>query len=202
MFGTIIQLLKQCRLINESAFSCDHRSQNEDAGTSIVCRWLDCSALLSEQHELSEHVHTCHVEPMTCHEVFVCLWKGCKVFNKPSLSHSWLAKHVNTHTGDKPFKCMISGCHLSFSSQEGLARHVPSHFKEPTQPKKSKAEDSPKRVLKKKKTKVVKRRKPPVQGIEITDIREGTVCYLLGGGKEGGGGGGSLLKGGSSWWWW
>lgn len=139
------------------------RQQSEFPG-SVSCQWLECNTVLNARYELSEHVRTCHVEPMTSHEVFVCLWRGCKVFNKPSLSHSWLSKHVNTHTGDKPFKCMISGCYLSFSSQEGLARHVPSHFKEPTQPKRNKSDDSPKKALKRNKIKLVQRRRPPVQG--------------------------------------
>ena len=39
-----------------------------------------------------------------CVQVFVCLWKGCKVYNTPSTSHSWLQRHMLTHSGDKPFK--------------------------------------------------------------------------------------------------
>ncbi|XP_034032178.1 LOW QUALITY PROTEIN: zinc finger protein AEBP2-like [Thalassophryne amazonica] len=60
--------------------------------------------------------------------VFVCLWKGCKVYNTPSTSQSWLQRHMLTHSGDKPFKCVVGGCNASFASQGGLARHVPSHF--------------------------------------------------------------------------
>lgn len=37
-------------------------------------------------------------------QVFVCLWKGCKVYNTPSTSQSWLQRHMLTHSGDKPFK--------------------------------------------------------------------------------------------------
>lgn len=88
------------------------------------------------------------------------------------------------HTGDKPFKCMISGCHLSFSSREGLARHVPSHFKEPTQPKRLKADDSPKKSLKRNKTKLVRRRRPPVQGIVITPVITVIVQYLRNGANK------------------
>lgn len=89
-------------------------------------------------------------------QVFVCLWKGCKVYNTPSTSQSWLQRHMLTHSGDKPFKvkagtcvnahlllgillndavycrvppqCVVGGCNASFASQGGLARHVPSHF--------------------------------------------------------------------------
>ncbi len=34
----------------------------------------------------------------------MCLWKGCKVYNTPSTSQSWLQRHMLTHSGDKPFK--------------------------------------------------------------------------------------------------
>lgn len=37
-------------------------------------------------------------------QVFVCMWKGCKVYNTPSTSQSWLQRHMLTHSGDKPFK--------------------------------------------------------------------------------------------------
>lgn len=44
-------------------------------------------------------------KPLLCVcQVFVCLWKGCKVYNTPSTSQSWLQRHMLTHSGDKPFK--------------------------------------------------------------------------------------------------
>ena len=42
--------------------------------------------------------------PLFVPQVFVCLWKGCKVYNTPSTSQSWLQRHMLTHSGDKPFK--------------------------------------------------------------------------------------------------
>ncbi|KAG7231124.1 hypothetical protein INR49_027164 [Caranx melampygus] len=69
--------------------------------------------------------------------VFVCLWKGCKVYNTPSTSQSWLQRHMLTHSGDKPFKCVVGGCNASFASQGGLARHVPSHFSQQSSSKMS-----------------------------------------------------------------
>jgi len=49
------------------------------------------------------------VFPCVCVQVFVCLWKGCKVYNTPSTSHSWLQRHMLTHSGDKPFKVTHTG---------------------------------------------------------------------------------------------
>uniref|UniRef100_A0ACB8FMA1 Zinc finger protein aebp2 n=1 Tax=Sphaerodactylus townsendi TaxID=933632 RepID=A0ACB8FMA1_9SAUR len=46
-----------------------------------------------------------------------------------------------THSGDKPFKCVVGGCNASFASQSGLARHVPTHF---SQQNSSKVSNQPK----------------------------------------------------------
>lgn len=134
----------------------------------MECKWISCNIVVKNAAELSEHVRTAHVEPMSTQDVYVCLWEGCKVFDKPSLSHSWLSKHVNAHTGVKPFKCMISGCSMTFSSREGLARHVPSHFNDskPTKRHKTDNDSSPKKVLKRKKKKIriLRQARPPAQG--------------------------------------
>ena len=59
---------------------------------------------------------------------YVCLWEGCKVFNKPSFSFSWIERHFLFHCGDKPFKCIVDECGQRFASQVSLERHVNSHF--------------------------------------------------------------------------
>ncbi|XP_037070296.1 zinc finger protein jing-like, partial [Pollicipes pollicipes] len=61
-----------------------------------------------------------------------CLWQGCKVFDRPG-SAAWLERHVLTHGGSKPFRCIVDGCSQRFSSQSVLERHVNGHFN-PTPP--------------------------------------------------------------------
>ena len=98
--------------------------------SNVQCKWMGCQTHLEDRSSLASHVLETHIAEIRPQDMYVCLWEGCKVFNKPSRSRTWLTKHMNSHTGDKPFKCVIGGCKLSFSSQEGLARHVQSHFKE------------------------------------------------------------------------
>lgn len=50
---------------------------------------------------------SCIVDFVFVSQVFVCLWKGCKVYNTPSTSQSWLQRHMLTHSGDKPFKVTL-----------------------------------------------------------------------------------------------
>uniref|UniRef100_A0A3Q2QBK0 AE binding protein 2 n=1 Tax=Fundulus heteroclitus TaxID=8078 RepID=A0A3Q2QBK0_FUNHE len=94
---------------------------------SYTCCWDDCQLLFSSSPDLAEHIRATHVDGQRG-GVFVCLWKTCKVYNTPSTSQSWLQRHMLTHSGDKPFKCVVGGCNATFASQGGLARHVPTHF--------------------------------------------------------------------------
>ncbi|XP_012678961.2 zinc finger protein AEBP2 isoform X1 [Clupea harengus] len=95
--------------------------------SSYPCHWDECHMLYSTSPDLAEHIRGVHVDGQRG-GVFVCLWKGCKVYNTPSTSQSWLQRHMLSHSGDKPFKCVVGGCNATFASQGGLARHVPTHF--------------------------------------------------------------------------
>ncbi|XP_068163561.1 zinc finger protein aebp2-like [Antennarius striatus] len=94
---------------------------------SYTCCWDHCQQQFPSSPDLAEHIRATHVDGQRG-GVFVCLWKGCKVYNTPSTSQSWLQRHMLTHSGDKPFKCVVGGCNATFASQGGLARHVPTHF--------------------------------------------------------------------------
>uniref|UniRef100_A0A3B4A9S2 C2H2-type domain-containing protein n=1 Tax=Periophthalmus magnuspinnatus TaxID=409849 RepID=A0A3B4A9S2_9GOBI len=94
---------------------------------NYTCCWDLCGLPFSSSPDLADHIRDRHVDAQRG-GVFVCLWKGCKVYNTPSTSQSWLQRHMLSHSGDKPFKCLVGGCTATFSSQGGLARHVPTHF--------------------------------------------------------------------------
>ncbi|KAK7895678.1 hypothetical protein WMY93_021003 [Mugilogobius chulae] len=110
------------------------------APMNYTCCWDLCGLSFPCSPDLADHIRDQHVDgqrggvrsklsPAHCKaKVFVCLWKGCKVYNTPSTSQSWLQRHMLSHSGDKPFKCLVGGCRATFSSQGGLARHVPTHF--------------------------------------------------------------------------
>ncbi|KAM8891873.1 zinc finger protein AEBP2-like isoform 2-T2 [Spinachia spinachia] len=135
------------------------------SGTKTVafpCCWDLCPQSFNSSPDLAEHIRGVHVDGQRG-GVFVCLWKGCKVYNTPSTSQSWLQRHMLTHSGDKPFKCVVGGCNASFASQGGLARHVPSHFNQQSSSKMSgqsklKDESSSKAVLNRRRKLKSKRR--------------------------------------------
>ncbi|XP_015850860.2 zinc finger protein AEBP2 isoform X1 [Peromyscus maniculatus bairdii] len=131
------------------------------------CCWDQCQACFNSSPDLADHIRSIHVDGQRG-GVFVCLWKGCKVYNTPSTSQSWLQRHMLTHSGDKPFKCVVGGCNASFASQGGLARHVPTHFsqqnssKVSSQPKAK--EESPSKAGMNKRRKLKNKRRRSLRG--------------------------------------
>ncbi|KAM8980324.1 zinc finger protein AEBP2 isoform X1 [Sarcophilus harrisii] len=153
------------------------------------CCWDQCQTCFNSSPDLADHIRSIHVDGQRG-GVFVCLWKGCKVYNTPSTSQSWLQRHMLTHSGDKPFKCVVGGCNASFASQGGLARHVPTHFsqqnssKVASQPKAKEESPSKAGMNKRRKLKNKRRRSLPrphdfFDAQTLDAIRHRAICFNL-----------------------
>ena len=60
-------------------------------------------------------------KPMTRRKLCACPWQGCaKIFFEASK----LKRHMLVHTGERPFKCPVQGCRLSFSLEHNLRSHL------------------------------------------------------------------------------
>ncbi|XP_071452997.1 zinc finger protein AEBP2 [Hetaerina americana] len=111
-----------------------HSSEGGGSGSaagrpSAVCHWSECQLAFECGTKLMEHLQSKHVNSQVeGSENFVCLWVGCKVYARTSCSRSWLERHVLSHGGNKPFRCIFDGCGQRFSSQTMLERHVNGHF--------------------------------------------------------------------------
>ncbi|XP_050450322.1 uncharacterized protein LOC126850901 isoform X2 [Cataglyphis hispanica] len=101
------------------------RPQATDSG---ICRWDKCEASFDSVSGLLEHLQAAHINTQTGGDNFVCHWQGCKVQGRTSCSRRWLERHVLSHGGNKPFRCIVDGCGCRFSSQTALERHVNGHF--------------------------------------------------------------------------
>ncbi|CDQ60696.1 unnamed protein product [Oncorhynchus mykiss] len=165
---------------------------------AYTCCWDQCQLLFTTSPDLAEHIRGVHVDGQrggVC-SVFVCLWKGCKVYNTPSTSQSWLQRHMVSHSGDKPFKCVVGGCNATFASQGGLARHVPTHFSSQNSNKLANQgkmkEDSPSKAGLNKRRKLKNKRRrsllcsvPPARPHDFFDaqtmdaIRHRAICLNL-----------------------
>ncbi|XP_062558397.1 zinc finger protein jing homolog isoform X2 [Armigeres subalbatus] len=91
-----------------------------------VCYWSNCDSQFDTSSKLLDHLQMQHVNTQT--GPFACLWDGCKVHNKESCSRRWLERHVLSHGGSKPHKCIVAGCGMRFGSQLALEKHVNHHF--------------------------------------------------------------------------
>nr|CAB3220412.1 ZF(C2H2)-34 zinc finger protein AEBP2 [Phallusia mammillata] len=98
-----------------------------------ICLWEGCLQQFPTNRDLHLHLTTEHVNSTVTR--FCCMWSECKVYQKPTRNLSCLQQHIRFHTGVKRFQCWLEGCDASFSSQQGLARHVPSHFTDCNLPK-------------------------------------------------------------------
>lgn len=100
----------------------------------LRCKWLGCPCdeVYSCVEDLAHHVKASHIESFAKEESVVCLWDGCRVYNVPSTSYSWLQKHVQQiHTKERPHRCIMNGCSRSFNTPDALSRHLQVHFLSP-----------------------------------------------------------------------
>lgn len=104
-------------------------SNTNNLSEKIFCKWSNCSCKI-DPSELLDHINKIHVDPQKENNKHICLWKGCKVFEKPSKLQAWLERHVISHVGNRPFKCIVTGCKATFASYVLLQRHINCHFKE------------------------------------------------------------------------
>lgn len=79
-----------------------------------VCNWEKCCTHFDSNSDLLDHLHQQHIRAQQ--SPFMCSWRDCKVNGREG-SKSWLERHVMSHVGSKPFKCIVERCGVRFSSQ-------------------------------------------------------------------------------------
>lgn len=85
-----------------------------------VCYWEKCSKHFDSNSDLLEHLHQ-HINAQQ--GPFMCSWCDCKVNGREG-SKGWLERHVMSHVGSKPFKCIVERCGVRFSSQVRIKLYI------------------------------------------------------------------------------
>ena len=90
------------------------------------CKWKGCSNCFANHEELSDHITKVHVG--TGKATYRCEWQGCTRQNPVFTQKQKILRHLQVHTGYRPFECET--CHKRFSELSTLAQHKRTHTKE------------------------------------------------------------------------
>lgn len=108
-----------------------NNNNNINQSTDVTCKWLGCtddthfntlSSLVSHLSQ-SHLAHIAHLTPTTPIR-YTCQWQGCPRFGIEQPSRFALISHCRTHTGEKPYFCLIPECEKHFTRSDALAKHV------------------------------------------------------------------------------
>jgi hypothetical protein len=108
-----------------------HHAHSHDHAQKQVhqCKMPNCSLTFPDTASLTEHISDDHIGRGM--RTYACEWEGCcgedgkrKVF----ASRQKITRHLQSHTGHKPFICEI--CDQAFSEAAPLTAHMRRHSKE------------------------------------------------------------------------
>ncbi|KAJ1583603.1 hypothetical protein NDA12_000770 [Ustilago hordei] len=100
-------------------------SSSSSATEPLFCRWENCSSSFDSYSALTGHIESAHVG---CGKgEYECRWLGCArhASGQKFSQKQKVLRHIQTHTGDRPFKC--AECGKRFSEQNTLAQHMRTH---------------------------------------------------------------------------
>ncbi|KAG1746666.1 uncharacterized protein EDB91DRAFT_1049090 [Suillus paluster] len=91
------------------------------------CKWIGCTQTFSSPDDLTAHILSAHIGGGKAH--YECCWEGCpRNGNQGFSSKQKVARHMQSHTGHRPFKCKVCGLH--FSETATLQQHMRRHTQE------------------------------------------------------------------------
>lgn len=92
-----------------------------------ICRWDGCLTQLPELDDLVQHINTDHItskKGSNNNSEYICKWDHCSRNGVAQHSRFALLSHIRTHTGEKPFYCILPECLKSFTRSDALLKHL------------------------------------------------------------------------------
>ncbi|KAG2145135.1 hypothetical protein DEU56DRAFT_789030 [Suillus clintonianus] len=91
------------------------------------CQWSGCTQTFSSPDDLTKHILAAHIGSGKAH--YECCWEGCSRNGTQGFSSKQkVARHMQSHTGHRPFKCKV--CNAHFSETATLQQHMRRHTQE------------------------------------------------------------------------
>ncbi|KAI9199621.1 uncharacterized protein BJ171DRAFT_427485 [Polychytrium aggregatum] len=101
----------------------DHLPSGTSNSKPHGCLWDACSERFNTFDELTDHLSEHHIGNGS--SVYVCKWKDCERHGKPFAQRQKIMRHIQTHTGDKPYQC--TQCNQRFSELAIMTQHIRTH---------------------------------------------------------------------------
>ncbi|KAF9928607.1 zinc-finger protein [Linnemannia zychae] len=87
------------------------------------CGWKGCKRSFPNYDSLTTHLSEDHIG--TGKGEYICEWEGCERNGRGFGQRQKAMRHIQTHTGDKPYQC--STCKKRFSEANIMAQHMRIH---------------------------------------------------------------------------
>lgn len=88
-----------------------------------ACRWINCNERFGAFDTLTVHLSEVHVG--SGKSEYRCQWVACERNGKTFTQRQKIMRHMQTHTGAKPFQCQM--CHKRFSESNMVVQHMRTH---------------------------------------------------------------------------
>ncbi|KAJ7155564.1 hypothetical protein C8R43DRAFT_1000431 [Mycena crocata] len=102
-------------------------SSDNDPQEGHICRWHSCGQSFGSLDDLTAHLSNVHVGAGK--NSYDCYWQDCPRHGESGFtSKQKLCRHLQSHTGHRPFQCKI--CLQNFSEAATLQQHMRRHTQE------------------------------------------------------------------------
>lgn len=100
-----------------------HLTSQHLMGLWLVCRWINCNKRFEGFSTLTNHVSEDHVG--SGKSEYECYWVSCDRQGKVFTQRQKIMRHIQTHTGAKPYQCQV--CQKRFSESNVMMQHMRTH---------------------------------------------------------------------------